>query len=152
MNKKKLSLLAFVLITAMLGCTLPGGGTDQPAPSPTQAPVPTADYSLELPFEGVWTDEAGSVLVLTADRFYFKFMQGVEMDVVTENFAKILDYDLESGHLHIYMDSVLLNNDPGGFDYPQRYLIYSIQGDRLTIMFTDETYSEQYQEYEFTRY
>jgi hypothetical protein len=152
MIAKRLYLLPFILALAVLGCSLPGGETEAPLASTTEAPVPTADYSLELPFEGIWTNDEGTVLVLTVNRFYFKFLQGEEGEVVTENFAEILDYDLDAGHLHIYMDSVLLNTRPGGFDYPQRYLVFDFEGDTLRIAFSDETYSDRYEEYELTRY
>jgi hypothetical protein len=149
---KRINLVPFVLALAVLGCSLPGGETEAPSASITEAPIPTADYRLELPFEGIWTNDEGTVLILTANRFYFKFIQGQEGEVVTETFAEILDYDLDAGHLHIYMDSILLNTRPGGFDYPQRYLIYQIDGDTLRIAFCDETYSDRYEEYELTRY
>jgi hypothetical protein len=149
---KRLYLVLFILALAMLGCSLPGGDTTEPSASTTEAPVPTADYTLELPFEGIWTNDDGTVLVLTANRFYFKFLQGQEGEVVTENFAEILDYDIEAGHLHIYMDAVLLDTQPGGFDYPQRYLVFEIDGDTLRIAFSDETYTDRHQEYELTRY
>jgi hypothetical protein len=149
---KRLFVVALVFIVTILGCSLPGGDTPQTESAPTAAPTPTRDYTLELPFEGIWTSEDGTVLILTADRFYLKFLQGQENEVVTENLAKILDYDLEAGHLHIYMDAVLLNTRPGGFDYPQRYLMYQIDGDRIRIMFTNEAYTDEYDVYELTRY
>jgi hypothetical protein len=150
--QKQIFLVLLVLITTVLSCSLPGGETPQPDLVSTERPIPTADYSLELPFEGVWTHDDGTVLILTADRFYFKFLQGQEQEVVTENLAKILDYDIEAGHLHLYMDAVLLNTRPGGFDHPQRYVVFEIDGDTLWFAFSNETYSEWYEEYELIRY
>lgn len=149
---KRLSIVLLVFAAVMLSCTLPGGDTPAPAIVASETTAPLVETHTELPFEGIWTDWEGTVLILTADRFYLKFMQGTEMDVATENFAEILDYDLDSGRLHLYMYAVMLNNRSGGFDYPQRYLIYQIAGDRIRIVFTDSTYTDEYQSYELNRY
>lgn len=150
--KIRMSVVLMVVVLTAFGCSLPGGDVSPTESAQVEVPTPTLDYGLELPFEGIWTSDDGTVLILTADRFYLKFLQGQEMEIVTENLAKILDYDIEAGHLHIYMDAVLIDTRPGGFDYPQRYLRYQIEGDRLRIMFTDETYSDEYEVYELNRY
>jgi hypothetical protein len=140
------------VIISLVSCRSPITETPEPGPVSTPEPTATIDYSLELPFEGVWTSKDGSVLILTADRFYWKFLQGQENDVVTENLAKILDYDLEAGHMQIYVDAVLIDTRPGGFDHTQRNLVSRIEGDNLWIAFSDETYSEWFEELQFIRY
>lgn len=149
---KQSYLVPFLLIMTLVSCGSPIAATPEPSPTSTPAATPTSDYSLELPFEGVWTSKDGSVLILTADRFYWKFLQGEENEVVTENLAKILEYDVEAGHMLIYVDSVLLNSRPGGFDHPQRNVVYRIEEDNLWIAFSDDTYTEWYQELHFIRY
>ena len=149
---KQFYWISLALIMALVSCSSPTTATPEPNPVSTPAATPTSDYSLELPFEGIWTSKDGSVLILTADRFYWKFLQGEENEVVTENLAKILEYDVEAGHMLIYVDAVLLDSRPGGFDHPERNVVYRIEGDNLWIAFSDDSYTEWIEELHFIRY
>lgn len=148
MIAKRLYLVIFIFTLAILGCSLTGGGSDDSPASPTQAAVPTADYRVELPFEGIWRSEEGEVYVLTPTRYYYKYVQnGDTMEV----FGEILEYDLDQGHLFVQIRGIYRNNEPLGFDSPQRYQAYTINGDQLNLTQSTEGYDDVQQEFTLTR-
>jgi hypothetical protein len=86
------------------------------------------------------------VLVMTGYSFYW-VQTGNWADIaseegkeggVHEEFAKILSYDVESGHITLGLEWVRNDSRFGGFDMPMRMLTYEIGGDAIRFSVAGE--------------
>jgi hypothetical protein len=103
-----------------------------PTPYPTYTPLPTYTPPVEsqpeaeggqLPFVGIWESEVGVSLEISEEFLIKKFYFGGDREI----HYKILDYDLQEGHMDLFVDKVIQDGEEMGYDKdPEQYLSYTI--------------------------
>ena len=153
LNYRSLPLIVLVALAAVsIACAFNGPTEEGPVVEPpsTMDPAvpPTPDLTLELPFEGVWQSDDGRVLVLTPTTYY---LHELLVDTSREEFAAVVEYDLDNQHILILLSRIAVMGQDAGFDFPQRYLTYRVEDGTLFLTTSSEGYPAEAGELVFMR-